>query len=218
MILRVLPSLLFAGTCSVRRSAGLVRGKLFFFVDYQGQRFDFPASTGTRDAFHRRGTPRRLLATVDQAGNPALQPVPNRCEGKTDTFRKQPDPFEHDRSGSAESLLLDVYPLPMTGDLANNYVNTTSSHNNVDQGDARVDYRMAQRDQIYGRISEGFQDSPTINSFRLFNNAFNQSRIENGVVSWTHNFSPNVLNELGGGANYVRVETGGSRQWVRKFG
>jgi outer membrane receptor for ferrienterochelin and colicin len=99
--------------------------------------------------------------------------------------------------------------LPLTGDLANNYVNTTTSHNNVDQGDVRIDYKISPKDQVYGRISESFQDNPTINSFRLLYDTFRQSRIENGVVTWTHNFSPNVLNEVGGGANYVRVEAGG---------
>jgi hypothetical protein len=79
----------------------------------------------------------------------------------------------------------------------------------VDQGDARVDYKISPKDQVYGRISESFQDNPTINSFKLLDDTFSQSRIENGVVTWTHNFSPNVLNEFGGGANYVRVETGG---------
>jgi len=39
--------------------------------------------------------------------------------------------------------------------------------------------------------------------------SFNQARLENGVVNWTHNFSPNVLNEAGVGANYVRVTNGG---------
>ncbi len=69
----------------------------------------------------------------------------------------------------------------------------------------RVDYKIAQGDQLYGRISEGAQDSPGINSFRLFFDSFNLARLENGVINWTHNFSPNVLNEVAVGANYVRV-------------
>ncbi len=33
--------------------------------------------------------------------------------------------------------------------------------------------------------------------------------MQNGVVNWTHNFSPNLLSEAGVGANYVRVTNGG---------
>ena len=72
-----------------------------------------------------------------------------------------------------------------------------------------MDYTITQNDRLYGRISEGFQDNPVINSFRLFFDTFNQARLENGVVNWTHDFSPNVLNEASVGANYVRVNDGG---------
>ena len=35
-----------AGTCSAAPSAGpIVKNKLFFFFDYQGQRFDHPSTT-----------------------------------------------------------------------------------------------------------------------------------------------------------------------------
>jgi len=102
-----------------------------------------------------------------------------------------------------------LYPLPLNGDLVNNFVNTTRSYNNVDQGDVRVDYKITPKDRLYGRISEGSQDNPVLNSFRLLFDTFNQARLENGVVNWTHNFSPNVLNEAGVGANYVRVTQGG---------
>ncbi len=33
--------------------------------------------------------------------------------------------------------------------------------------------------------------------------------MQNGVLNWTHNFSPNILSEAGVGANYVRVTNGG---------
>jgi hypothetical protein len=91
----------------------------------------------------------------------------------------------------------------------NNFINTTRSHNHVDQGDVRVDYKATRKDRLYGRISEAFQDNPEINSFTLLFDTFNQARLENGTVNWTHNFSPNVLSEAGVGANYVRVTNGG---------
>jgi len=110
----------------------------------------------------------------------------------------------------AESLFSSgLYPQPLNGDLINNFVNTTRNYTNVDQGDVRIDYKIRPSDRLYGRISEGSQDSPVINSFRLLFDTFSDARFENGTINWTHNFSPNVLNEASVGANYVRVARGG---------
>ena len=63
----------------------------------------------------------------------------------------------------------------------NNFINTTRSHNHVDQGDVRIDYKATRKDRLYGRISEAFQDNPEINSFTLLFDTFNQARLENGT-------------------------------------
>jgi len=187
----------------------LISKKLFFFIDYQGQRFDHPASSGPVTLFtaaERRGDFSQLLT---ERGIQLYNPFKIDANGERTAFLNNKIPMNMIDPVARNLFSSDAYPLPQTGDLANNYINTTRSHNNVDQGDARVDYKISQKDQVYGRISESIQDNPTTNSFRLLFDTFSQARIENGVVNWTHNFSPNVLNEVGGGANYVRVEDGG---------
>ena len=187
----------------------VVSKKLFFFVDYQGQRFDFPASSGPVTLFtaaERLGDFSRLLT---DRGIQLYNPFQIDANGNRTPFPNNQIPISMMDPVARNLFSSDVYPSPLNGDLANNYVNTTRSHNNVDQGDARLDYKASQSDQVYGRISESFQDSPAFNSFKLFFDTFRQARVENGVLTWTHNVSPNVLNEIGGGANYVRVETGG---------
>ena len=71
-----------AGTCSVATLGGPIKkDKLFFFVDYQGQRLNFPNSTGTISvltAAERQGDFSELLATR----NSTLQPVPVGRLGK----------------------------------------------------------------------------------------------------------------------------------------
>src|SRR5215467_1350015 len=187
----------------------LMSKKLFFFVDYQSQRFDHPASSSAVTLF----TPAERLGDFSQLlterGIQLYNPFQIDAKGERMPCLNNQIPTSLMDPVARNLFSSAVYPIPLTGDLTNNYVNTTRSHNNVDQGDARVDYKVSQKDQVYGRISEGSQDNPTINSFRLFFGAFNQARIENGVVTWTHNFSPDVLNEFGMGANYVRVEDGG---------
>lgn len=111
-----------------------------------------------------------------------------------------------------------LYPLPATPNLVNNFINTTRSYNNVDQGDVRVDYKVTERDRLYGRISEGSQHNPVLNSFRLSFDSFTRARLENGVINWTRNFGANVLSETGLGVNYVRVDRGGSDKGLGNLG
>jgi hypothetical protein len=187
----------------------IVKNKLFFFVDYQGQRFDHPASSSPITVFtaaERQGDFSQLLTGQ---GIQLFNPHQLDANGNRTPFPNNHIPLKLMDPVARNLFSSGLYPLPMTGDLVNNFINTTRSYNNVDQGDVRVDYTITQKDRLYGRISEGFQDNPVINSFRLFFDTFNQARLENGVVNWTHNFSPNVLNEASVGANYVRVNDGG---------
>ena len=187
----------------------IVKNKLFFFVDYQGQRFDYPASSTPITVFtaaERQGDFSQLL--IGQ-GIQLYNPYQLDANGNRTPFPNDHIPLKLMDPVARNLFSSGLYPLPITSDLVNNFINTTRSHNNVDQGDVRLDYTITQKDRLYGRISQGFQDNPGINSFRLFFDAFNQARLENGVVNWTHNFSHNVLNEAAVGASYVRLNRGG---------
>lgn len=192
--------------------------KLFFFVDYQGQRFDHPASSSPNTLFtaaERQGDFSQLLA---EKGVQLYNPFQLDANGNRTPFPNNHIPLVMLDPVAGNLFSSGVYPLPANGDLTNNFVNTTRSHNNVDQGDARVDYKISQADQLYARISEGFQDNPEINSFRLLFDSFNQARLRNGVVTWTHNFSSNVVSEVAFGANYVRVQKGAFDNGVGNLG
>src|SRR5438552_4523833 len=187
----------------------IVKNKLFFFVDYHGQRFDHPASSTPLTLFtaaERQGDFSQLLT---EQSIQLYNPFQLDASGNRTPFPNNQIPLSMMDPVAGNLFSSGLYPLPLNGDLVNNFVNTSRSYNNMNQGDVRVDYKIAQGDQLYGRISEGAQDSPGINSFRLFFDSFNLARLENGVINWTHNFSPNVLNEVAVGANYVRVTNGG---------
>ncbi len=187
----------------------MMKNKLFFFVDYQGQRFDHPASSGPLSLFtpaERQGDFSQLL--TDQ-GIQLYNPFQLDANGNRTPFPNNQIPASMTDPVAANLFSSGLYPLPTSGGLVNNFINTTRSHNHVDQGDVRVDYKATRKDRLYGRISEAFQDNPEINSFTLLFDTFNQARLENGTVNWTHNFGPNVLSEAGVGANYVRVTNGG---------
>jgi hypothetical protein len=187
----------------------IVKNKLFFFVDYQGQRFDHPSSSSPFTLFtaaERQGDFSQLLTAQ---GIQLYNPFQLDAKGNRTPFPNNQIPLSMIDTVVGNLFSSGLYPLPLNGDLVNNFVNTTRSYNNADQGDVRIDYKITPNDGVYGRISEGSQDNRVINSFRLLFDTFNQARLENGVINWTHNFSPNVLNEAGVGANYVRVTNGG---------
>jgi hypothetical protein len=187
----------------------IVKNRLFFFVDYQGQRFDHPASSSPVTLFtpgERQGDFSQLLT---EQGIQLYDPFRLDASGNRTPFTNNQIPLSMMDPVAGNLFSSGLYPLPLNGDLMNNFVNTTRSYNNVDQGDVKVDYTITQQDRLYGRISEGFQDYPAFNSFRLFFDSFQEARLENGAVNWTHDFSPNVLNEASVGANYVHLNLGG---------
>jgi hypothetical protein len=188
----------------------VLKNKLFVFVDYQGQRFDHPSSSSPFTLFtaaERQGDFSRLLK---EQGIQLYNPFQLDANGNRTPFQSNLIPASMIDPVAANLFSSGLYPQPLNGNLLNNFVNTTRSYNNVDQGDVRVDYMIAPSDRMYLRISEGSQDNPAFNSFRLLFDTFSQARLENGVINWTHNFSPNVLNEASVGANYVRLNRGGS--------
>jgi hypothetical protein len=187
----------------------IMKNKLFFFVDYQGQRFDHPASSSPMSLFtsaERQGDFSQLLA---ERSLQLYNPFQFDAGGNRTPFPNNQIPTTMMDSVAGNLFSSGLYPLPTNGSLVNNFINTTRSHNNVDQGDARIDLKATQKDSLYARISEAFQDNPETNSFALLFDTFNQARMQNGVLNWTHNFSPNILSEAGVGANYVRVTNGG---------
>ena len=188
----------------------VVKNKLFVFVDYQGQRFDHPSSSSPFTVFtaaERQGDFSQLLR---EGGIQLYNPFELDANGNRTPFQNNLIPLSM-LDPVAENLFSSgLYPQPLNGDLTNNFVNTTRSHNNVDQGDVKIDYKTSPSDRLYLRISEGSQNNPVVNSFRLLFDTFSRARLENGVINWTHNFSPDVLNEASMGANYVRVTRGGN--------
>jgi hypothetical protein len=187
----------------------ILKNKLFVFVDYQGQRFDHPSTSSPLTLFtaaERQGDFSQLLT---EQGIQLYNPFQLDANGNRTPFQNNLIPPSMLDPVAGNLFSSGLYPQPLNSDLINNFVNTTRSYNNVDQGDVRVDYKISPSDRLYLRISEGSQDNPLTNSFRLLFDTFNQARLENGVINWTHNFGPNVLNEASAGANYVRVARGG---------
>ena len=158
-----------AGTCSARRSAGPIKkDKLFFFVDYQGQRLNFPTSTG-RSRYSRRRNARATSRNAARQRDPVVQPLPVGCRAAIAC---------HSPNNQIPVSLLDpvaknlfaspMYPAAGQRGLKNNYFNTSASHIYADQGDAKIDYNLTSEGPAdRAAIRRACSGNPSINSFPL---------------------------------------------------
>ena len=194
------------------------KDKLFFFVDYQGQRFDTPTSIGATS----------LLTAQERAGNfsQLLQgPNPIQLYNPLSVVNGQRTPFA---GNIIPSNLLDpvaqkivsnttAYPLPTGPGLINNYLYATQTYINGDQGDAKIDWIISDKDRLSGRYSQSMITNPSTNNVPIFYNGFNNLPAHNGVLDWTRTISPSIVNEARVGVNYVFVNNGAASNGLSNF-
>jgi hypothetical protein len=206
----------------------IVKNKLFFFADYQGQRQiqsgvtgaqvltaqartgDFgQLCTGWQGSFvsgvctGTQNVPSGAITQLVYPSGPNVgQPLPNNnlaAAGFTI------DPV-------AAKLFADTkhYPVPTLDTLNTNnlFYNSGSSLNN-NQGDLKIDYNVSQRDHVFGRWSQMDLNQPAITGCLFCNSGAvegSDEPVRNGVVNWTHAFRANLLNEARFGFNAVRFD------------
>jgi len=207
----------------------IIKNKLFFFADYQGQRFTIPSSAGTNTVFtaaERTGDFGALCtAGFDGSGNCLganhAGQIFNPCSsfaapctpGSATPGTRNPFPFNQIPavmiSPVASALFASsLYPTPINGQIQNNAVNVTASAFNVNQGDLKVDYKATQKDNISYRFTREYQENPSTNSQVLLSNSYSTTPIYNTVGDWTRTISDNLVNDARIGWSHVTVNTG----------
>jgi hypothetical protein len=185
------------------------KDKLFFFVDYQGQRFDTPTSIGATS----------LLTAQERAGNFSqllTGPNPIQLYNPLSVVNGKRVPFAGNIIPSnlldpvAQKIVNDTsaYPLPTGSGLINNYLYANHTYINGDQGDAKVDWNISDKDRLSARYSKSQLTNPSTNNVPIFYNSFNDSPTQGGVLDWTRTMTPSIVNEARVGVNYVLVNTG----------
>ena len=209
----------------------IIKNKLFFFADYQGQRQVQSGTTGAQvlTAQARTGDFGQLctgwqgsfvagvcnvtpgvgivpLAAVTQLVYPSGpnkgQPLPNNNLAAAG--------FTIDAVAAKMFADTKHYPLPTLDTLNTNnlFYNSGSSLNN-NQGDLKIDYNASQRDHVFGRWSQMDLNQPAITGCVFCNSGAvegSDEPVRNGVVNWTHAFRANLLNEARFGFNAVRFD------------
>lgn len=189
----------------------IIKNKLFFFADYQGQRFDHPASSSFITVFtaaERNGDFSGLCTSGFTNGlcNTASQQLQNPITGAK--FLNNQIPINLQNVVAKNLFASSLYPAPINGQPINNAVNTTSQAFNANQGDIKIDWNTSEKDRVSGRYSQGYQSNPLTNSVAILGNTTSDAPTHNLVGQWTHTFSPSLLNELRVGGNWITVDTG----------
>ena len=199
----------------------IVKNKLFFFFDYQAQRFDHPSTT----------LPHQVFTAAERAGDFA-DICPEGFNGSgicNDAANQLYDPLNGNAAipttiSPPWSRLIrwrrlcsrrPSIPLRTASNTQNNASYTQTGLVNSYQYDIKVDFNATNNDHIFGRFSHSKQHNPTVHSFALLGTGFSDAPIDNYVVDWSHTFSSNLLNDLRFGVNHVKLHNGTR---VRQFG
>ena len=200
----------------------ILKDKLFFFIDYEGQR---TSSTSTQSA--------QVLSAAERAGDfgelcPAGFNGAGVCtsaaNGNTQLFApgagvdptaRPPIPFNNLTAAgltlSSVATSIVNSPLYPAANGLNNTLNYTQiTSNDSDQGDVKIDWVPTEKDRVFGRYSQQSVRNPTTETFVLANNGITDFNypLRNGVVDWTHTISPTLLNDLRLGLTYFPVNQG----------
>lgn len=188
----------------------IIKNKLFFFADYEGQRFDQPPSGGNV----------YLMTSAFQGGDfGALCTAPGGtfdstgiCTGGTQITDPNNDgapiPFNNFANASAasqteNSVTQALFAALPTPNAQGNVPVLNGQALNNDQGDLKIDYNMSDRNHINGRWSQARVRNPFTSSFALSQISPALQPTRNFSAQWLHTFNPNLLNELRVGFNAV---------------
>jgi hypothetical protein len=210
----------------------ILKNKLFFFADYQGQRFDTPTSPVTTTVYstaERGGDFGQLCPAGFSAGgvctstangnvqlyNPCASFTAVCTASSPQATTRQPFPFNKIPSVMispvANALFASSLYLPAANtNPQNNATYITNNMQNVDQGDIKVDYKASNKDNISGRFTRAFQNNPSANSDLLVGNGLSTTPIYNTVGDWSRTIGTNLLNDARFGWSHITLNAGTS--------
>ncbi len=204
----------------------IIKNKLFFFADFQGQRqLNAGITSAQLLTTQARGGDFGQLCT-DFGGSFNVSGV---CLGATSPTAQLvypnglnaglPIPYNNlvaagysiDAVSSAIFAQTKNYPVPAIDTLASNNVFYKSGNNLTNnQGDLKIDYNLSNKDHIFGRWSQMDLYNPTFTGCVFCNTGATEGSdapVRNAVVNWTHTFKSNLLNEARFGFNAVRFNS-----------
>jgi hypothetical protein len=204
------------------------RNALFFFVDYQGWRRGKGQTDSVRTVVPEAWRRGDMSSLPRQLFNPFTQTEVPAANGQINYVRQ---PFPGNQipasliSPVARALFAnpDIYPLPLNGNLANNWNGAGRTGVTDNQGDIKLDWAASSQDQVYGRYSMGQREAPVVDAMRVNPTMPVVTPTRSVVLNWTRTFSPRLLNEARLGFNRLKetslvADSGNIGNFAEKIG
>ena len=179
------------------------KDRLFFFIDYQGTRIanNGPSTAAVVPASMRAGDLSEYAQVIRDpiSGNP----FPNNL-------------IPVSRYGPVATALFansKLYPLPNASGsgpigVVGNFAGVLASATQNDQADAKIDYRLGDRDSIFGRFTiDRYFSSPSAEPLPITIAQATNAPTTGAVINWTHTLSPTTVNEARIGYTRVKILT-----------
>jgi len=189
----------------------IIKDKLFFFFDYQGQRFDYPSSS----------QPLTVFTTQERTGNFGDICTAGFTGGICNNLSQQLYDPKNGNAPFLNNVITEpidpvaqalfnspLYPAAIGTSVFQNASYTQAILYDNNQFDIKIDYAATKNDHIFGRYSYGTANNPTVNSFTMLGTGFSDAPISNTVYDWTHTFSSTLLNDVRFGVNHVKLHNG----------
>ena len=184
------------------------KNKTFWFFSFEGLRNVSASTQG-----YQVPTPAMRNGDMSMLVNSAGQQTTLYDPWSTDTNTWARVPYPNNqlpvnRLNPLAKLLFGVTPLPtlanVNPNIANNWFGAVSKPQRSWTSSTRVDQRFGDKDQFYGRYTQGnyrslsqFYSLPTLNFKQIPANTENiLAPNKSAALSWVHTFSPTLFNEL----------------------
>jgi hypothetical protein len=206
----------------------VIKNKIFFFADYEGlRRRQGTVLTGTVPTVAERNSGYTdfsdLLGAVGSAsrtdalgrtfqGGQIFDPATTRQAGSD--FVRDPFPGNILPSGRLDAnaiALLNLYPLPTSPGVTQNFAASPKLKEDRNAFDARMDFNINQNNQLFFRFSlaDDPQFIPGIFGGIADGGGFQQgdqtANAQQSALGYTHTFSPTLINEIRAGLSYLHT-------------
>ena len=193
------------------------KNKLFFFADYQGSRFDLPATPKPKTTF----TTPDLTGNLSDLGVALHYPGTNitmpsnlsQAAICTGTQKMGVDPCITGLSPTAMKIASALPKPNLAGTPGSNGTlfnlnNSQQQFTHGNQGDIKMDWDPTDKDRFFARYSQQHIEQPIINSevFQYSGDGANSFPIQQGVLDYTRTFNPTLVNDFRVGMNYFPAE------------